>query len=138
VSLLMRLLGLGGKADPANDPIAKEPSDGVESAPGDALPPPDADGPYQYFLRDGHIPVRVLLDSHGFKREAHAPDHLNNNELALRSMTVVHTHDSVEDISKRQFVEVCRLYRCNLTPKQFQEAFDLVCPVGESGHVIMS
>lgn len=138
MNLLMRLFGRRGKGDPANKPLAQEPGDGVESAAASALPPPDADGPYQYFLRDSDIPVRVLLDSRGFKLEAHAPSHLNNNELGIRSMMVIHTNDSVEDISKRQFVEICRLYRSNLTPRQYREAFDLICPLDESGHVIKS
>lgn len=72
-------------------------------------PPPDADGPYEYYLLGNVRPVRVIRNEAGRQIGAEAPDPADgvlkiDNVLLSRILI----SPEVEEITKAEFVELCQ------------------------------
>lgn len=70
-------------------------------------PPPDAEGPYKYYLLGGVRPVRVTCDESGAKIYAEATNRMGALKIAAVLAAILKDED-VEDITKDEFVELCR------------------------------
>jgi hypothetical protein len=70
-------------------------------------PPPDADGPYKYYLIAGFRPVRVTCDERGRKIYAEATNREGVLELAPL-VGKIEKDEDVDEITKGEFVEWCQ------------------------------
>jgi hypothetical protein len=70
-------------------------------------PPPDADGPYEYYLIAGFRLVRVSCDESGAMIHAEATNRDGVLELAAILTTILKDED-VEEISRQEFIDWCR------------------------------
>lgn len=72
-------------------------------------PPPDADGPYKYYLLGGVRPVRATCNARGVKIFTEAPDPADGGALKPATLLVpIMKDEDVEEIAKEEFVELCR------------------------------
>lgn len=72
-------------------------------------PPPDAEGPYKYYLIGSVTPVRVTCDTSGAKIFTEAPDPAGGGNLRVAALLVpIMKDEDVEPITKEEFVELCR------------------------------
>jgi hypothetical protein len=80
-------------------------------------PSADADGPYKYCLF-GMRPVRVTFDDDGNEIFAETPGFWNGGELEIENILLCRLIDNpeVKDLSKAEFVEMCRRDRPGLKP----------------------
>jgi hypothetical protein len=72
-------------------------------------PPPDAEGPYKYYLL-ANTPVRVICDEVGVGYGAEAPDLTNGGALEVANTLLgpIEKGDDAEPITKDEFMESCR------------------------------
>lgn len=70
-------------------------------------PPPEADGPYKYYLIAGFRPVRVTCDERGRKIYAEATNREGVLELAAL-VGKIEKDEDVDEITKGEFVEWCQ------------------------------
>ena len=73
-------------------------------------PPPDADGPYKYYLLGNIRPVRVMHNAKGLQCGAEAPDPADRGQLKIDNVLLsrILSSPEVEDINKQEFVELCQ------------------------------
>jgi hypothetical protein len=73
-------------------------------------PPPDADGPYEYYLLGNIRPVRLMQNEHGRDICAEAPDPTDGGALKIDNVLIgrIMASPEVETITKDEFVERCR------------------------------
>jgi hypothetical protein len=72
-------------------------------------PPPDADGPYKYYLLGGVRPVRVTCCTNGAKVFTEAPDPADGGNLRAATLLLpIMKDEDVEDITKQEFIELCQ------------------------------
>jgi hypothetical protein len=73
-------------------------------------PPPDADGPYKYYLLGNIRPVRVIHNERGLPCGAEAPDSADGGRLKIDNvlMSRILSSPEVEDLTKQEFVELCQ------------------------------
>ena len=71
-------------------------------------PPPDADGNYKYYLLGGVRPIRATCDANGTKIFTEAPDPADGVLKAAALLVPIMKDEDVEDITKDEFVELCR------------------------------
>lgn len=82
----------------------------LKQAPVPSLPPPDADGPYRYFLIGGVNPVRVTCDDKGRYVGAETIDRHRNGAMryAHTLLGAIDKDEDVDEITKAEFVDLCR------------------------------
>jgi hypothetical protein len=73
-------------------------------------PPPEADGPYKYYLLGNVRPVRVIYDMQGREIGAESPDRERGGALKINNelLSRLFASPEVEDLTKAEFVELCR------------------------------
>ena len=108
--LIARFIELGsGIENITKDKFAKLCREAAEETPC-ILPPPEADGPYKYYLLGNTRPVRVTCDESGRRHGAEAPEIFNGGRLAYNHALLgrLFSSSEVEDLTKEEFVELCR------------------------------
>lgn len=73
-------------------------------------PPPDAEGPYEYYLLGNTRPVRVICNERGLTVGAEAPDLDDSGALKINNVLIsrILSSPEVEAITRDQFVELCQ------------------------------
>jgi hypothetical protein len=73
-------------------------------------PPPDADGNYKYYLLGNVRPVRLTYNAKKLPIASEAPDPSDGGALKIDNELIgrIMSSPEVEDISRDEFVELCR------------------------------
>jgi hypothetical protein len=71
-------------------------------------PPPDADGPYKYYLLGGVRPVRVTCDTDGAKIFTEAPGFPDGLLRVAALLVPILKGEDVEEITRQEFIDSCQ------------------------------